>query len=47
MQFKSGIYTGAKCATQMNHAMTAVAYGLEKGVEYVVIKNQWGVNWGE
>ena len=47
MQFKSGIYTGAKCATQMNHAMTAVAYGIEKGVEYVVIKNQWGVNWGE
>jgi C1A family cysteine protease len=31
----------------MNHAMTAVAYGIEKGVEYVVIKNQWGVNWGE
>ena len=44
---KTGIYTGAKCATQMNHAMTAVAYGIEKGVEYVVIKNQWGVNWGE
>ena len=31
----------------MNHAMTAVAYGVENGVEYVVIKNQWGTLWGD
>ena len=31
----------------MNHAMTAVAYGVENGVEYVVIKNQWGTSWGD
>ena len=34
---KTGIYTGTKCSTNMNHAMTAVAYGIENGVEYVVI----------
>jgi len=31
----------------MNHAMTAVAYGVENNVEYAVIKNQWGTNWGD
>lgn len=43
----TGIYTGAKCSTYMNHAMTAVAYGVENGVEYVVIKNTWGTSWGD
>ena len=47
MYYKSGIYTGAYCATNINHAMNAIAYGIENGVEYVVIKNSWGTTWGE
>jgi C1A family cysteine protease len=27
--------------------MTAVAYGTENGIEYVVIQNSWGTTWGD
>ena len=45
--YKSGIYTGTYCGTNLNHAMTAVAYGTENGIEYVVIQNSWGTTWGD
>lgn len=27
--------------------MLAVGYGVEQGVEYALIQNQWGQGWGE
>jgi C1A family cysteine protease len=44
--YSSGIYTGAGCASQINHAMQAVGYGVSNGEEYFIIRNSWGTTWG-
>lgn len=30
-----------------DHAVTAVGYGDEEGLEYLLIRNSWGADWGE
>lgn len=51
--YKSGVYVPAETdcpnleTSGINHAMTAVAYGRENGLDYWLIKNSWGPNWGD
>jgi cathepsin L len=46
--YGSGIMPASMCASgSVNHAMLAVGYGVEQGVEYALIQNQWGQGWGE
>ncbi|XP_072546266.1 cathepsin L-like peptidase [Salminus brasiliensis] len=47
--YKSGVYEDQFCnSSNPNHAMLAVGYGAdEKGQEYWLVKNSWGVHWGD
>ena len=46
-------YTGgilmadAGCPTRIDHAITAVGYGVSNGVEFLTVRNSWGESWGE
>jgi C1A family cysteine protease len=44
--YSGGIIT-SKCGTKLNHAVLAVGYGTENGIEYFLVKNSWGASWGD
>ena len=41
-----GVFDG-NCGTRRNHAVTAVGYGSTIGLDWILVKNSWGPNWGE
>ena len=50
VDYESGIYANSTCPDgpmDVNHAVVAVGYGTENGVEYWIIKNSWSAQWGE
>lgn len=45
--YKSGIADPRRCTTTLDHAVLLVGYGEEGGKKYWIIKNSWGLKWGE
>ncbi|XP_015917119.2 cathepsin L-like peptidase [Parasteatoda tepidariorum] len=47
MNYKSGIYYEPACNSDyVNHAVLAIGYGTEDGIDYWLVKNCWGTTWG-
>nr|XP_054597657.1 procathepsin L [Nothobranchius furzeri] len=46
--YASGVYDESACSnSRLNHAMLVVGYGTDNGKDYWLVKNSWGVTWGD
>ena len=48
-QYRAGVITSTQCGTTTDHAVLAVGYGhdIVAGADYYLVKNSWGVGWGD
>lgn len=45
--YSRGVITSINCGAKLNHAVLLVGYGQRGNMPYWVIKNSWGLSWGE
>ena len=44
--YQSGVFT-AKCGTTLDHGVLVVGYGTENNNDFYLVKNSWGITWGD
>ncbi|XP_029298938.1 cathepsin S-like [Cottoperca gobio] len=45
--YRHGVYRDHTCTHNVNHGVLVVGYGTERGYDYWLVKNSWGVNYGD
>ena len=45
--YTSGVLTGSLCGTNLDHGVLITGYGIENNEKYWLVKNSWGVGWGD
>jgi len=45
--YTGGIMNSKECGTSLDHAITAVGYGVKDGQQYYIVRNSWGPTWGD
>jgi C1A family cysteine protease len=45
--YTGGILNTSACGTNLDHAITAVGYGVQDGQQYYIVRNSWGPTWGD
>ena len=45
--YKKGIFNNPRCGNHQNLGVTIVGYGTEGSQDYWIVRNHWGLLWGE
>lgn len=47
LSYKSGVYKHVSGSALGGHAIKIIGYGVENGVDYLLVMNSWNEDWGD